>query len=903
MKAKKVWRVKKSRPVLEYIIQHELNISPVLARLLVNRGIYTVEDARSFLGAELEQMYDPWLMADMDRAVQRITAALKDGEKILVYGDYDADGTTGAALLMKVLQRLGGEANYYIPNRLDEGYGLHAGAVKNAGKQGYTLVVTVDCGISAAEAVDHVRGTGGPDIIITDHHEPPEHIPQAVAVINPKRRDCRYPFKELAGVGVALKLAQALLAQAGAEAGAWCDYLDLACLGTIADIVPLQGENRVLVKYGLPRLSNTSNPGIQALLSVAGVRPEQFGTREVGFVLAPRLNAAGRIGDAAVAVDLLLCGDHNRAGELAQQLNRGNQERQRIESLVLAEALGILDAEPELARDMVIVLASAGWHPGVIGIVASRLLERYYRPVLLIALDGAAGKGSGRSIPGFHLYEALSFCREQLIEFGGHAQAAGFSVAAGRVDELRRAINMYARIHVSEDIYVPGLELDATVSLPEVSQDLVEELEMMSPFGHSNPGPVLACREARLVSCRGVGREGKHLKILVREEDAVLAGIAFNMASCAAEIAAARAVDVAFTPSINHWNGRASVQLEVSDIRPAGPGWEESIELNSPGGKHIPLEESKDYPVNALNSLQKMGYTAFLPEYISGLLSNYTLQQGCFSVSETIINHASFESGCLPDNHLYSRTLVVNNIPHRPARLKDLTREQGNTLVVAGSPARTVELALFLSGSGIPADFLHPGIDPERRKALAAGFGKGEYNVLVSTPGMVFEIQGSTTERVVFYDLPFSQEEFFSGAGASHGAEVVLFYCDAGLEEGNEFLNSFAPERDELAVFYTLIRQECPGGLLHPEEAAAYLRGKGLSRAGAHTIAAGLEIFSELGLVEYIPENGFYKVRVIQVKDKRDLSRSVTFKTGQEMKKQVRLWWRDLSRLHNHKSL
>ncbi|RYD03961.1 hypothetical protein N752_17925 [Desulforamulus aquiferis] len=381
MGRQKRWRVKSPNALLQKIMSAELGISNILAQLLINRGIYTVEQARAFLGGELDRLFSPWLMKDMDKAVERILLARQNNEVVLVYGDYDVDGITGTTILLLALRKLGCNATCYIPHRLEEGYGLNQEALGKAYDQGVSLVVTVDCGISGVEEVA-AASLMGLDIVITDHHEPPEILPVAVAVLDPKRHDCPYPFKELAGVGVAMKLIQALFQQAGLGPREWEAYLDLVCLGTVADIVPLQGENRIIVKHGLSKINTTSRPGLQALIKISGLRKDSFGTRELGFGLAPRLNAAGRMGDATLGVELLLATDPQVAEEMAERLNKGNQERQQVEAKVLAEALALLENNPNMVQGKAIVLASSNWHPGVIGIVASRLVDRFYRPVL-----------------------------------------------------------------------------------------------------------------------------------------------------------------------------------------------------------------------------------------------------------------------------------------------------------------------------------------------------------------------------------------------------------------------------------------------------------------------------------------------------------------------------------------
>ncbi|MCL6612556.1 MAG: single-stranded-DNA-specific exonuclease RecJ [Peptococcaceae bacterium] len=884
MRKRRVWRIRPADPALLYILQHELGVSPVLARLLANRGVSTVEEARLFLEGGLEEMHDPYLMADMDKAVRRIRKALENGEKILVYGDYDADGTTATALLVKVLKGLGGRVGYYVPNRMEEGYGLHPEALARAGREGYGLVVTVDCGVNALEEVARNRAENGPDIVITDHHEPPGELPRSVAVVNPKRADCPYPFKELAGVGVALKLAHALLIRHGREAGAWTRYLDLACLGTVADIVPLTGENRIIVKHGLPALVNTGNPGIKSLMEVSGIRPDRLETREVAFALAPRLNAAGRIGDPGRAVDLLLTGDSGEAAELAAALHRGNQERQRIESLVLAEAMGMLDADPELLAGRVLVLASPRWHPGVVGIVASRLVERYYRPALLIALDGDEGKGSGRSIPGFHLYEAVSRCGELLSRFGGHAQAVGFSISADRVDVFRRAINEYADRHIDGETFVPGMDLDAAVSLREITEGLVEEINMLAPFGHCNPEPVLACREVALISCREIGRNGGHLKMVLKENSAVIDGIAFKLASSIGEIAAASEVDLAFSPSVNQWRGRRSLQLEVKDIRPAGGEWQTGPPDD--GG----LDYLKEIPGSGESeeSLKRLGPLAFLPEFVSAALHRYRESSPHFMFPG---RYLEFFTGRKPSWKSQTagplRMLKERRIPCRWSGLRFLAGRDPGSLVLVNSPGRAVEAAIFLSRSGVPAGFLHPGVVPERIPGLLEGFHTGGI-ALVCT---YMSLRGLEVKprRIILFDPPYSPGEL--GPAMAAGAECRPLFGEDDLRAGLEYLESLAPGRRRLADLYKLIRASRAGNI-DPDRTVESMRRLGLARAGLHTLAFGLSVFADLDLIEYRLEGNGYRVKHTAGHEKRDLMDSAVFRAGQEMAALTEKWWR-----------
>ncbi|AEG15656.1 single-stranded-DNA-specific exonuclease RecJ [Desulfofundulus kuznetsovii DSM 6115] len=935
MVKEKVWRVKEENPVLQQILSRKLGISPLLSRLLVNRGVLTVEDARLFLKGNLNQAGDPYLLPDMHRAVEIILAAIKNRKNILVYGDYDADGVTATALMVKVLERLGARVDYYIPHRLTQGYGLHEGALQWARQAGMDLLVTVDCGISSKKEVEAAKRAGGPEIIITDHHQVPEEIPPALAVINPQRRDSSYPFKELAGVGVALKLAQALLQAAGEGETAWHDYLDLACVGTVADIVPLTGENRLLVKHGLPKLAATANPGLQALMQVSGVKAEKIGTREVGFALAPRLNAAGRMGDSRMAVELLLCRDPVRAGELAAQLDRENRERQQVESRVLAEALGMLDALGR-TRDLVVVLASPGWHPGVIGIVASKLVEILYRPVLLVSLDGGQGKGSGRSIPGFHLYQALSSCREHLLAFGGHEGAAGFTITADRVDALREALNDYAAAVMSPDLLRPGLEIDALVSLEDIPCEVVAELESLSPHGHGNPEPLLACCGVAVINCREVGRDGRHLKLLVRENGTVRDSIGFDLVGYLENLAPGEAVDLAFVPSLDQWNGNVRVQLEIRDLRRAGE-WEGAPPLQEPG--IAPDRGMDDFLVALHTEAEKSPVRSpyfFWPEFIQRKLAEYE-QKGSGSLAAVLQipgglnHHAAIPLECsafppvacsaegAPDTlqltaELPFRIEDLRGQFARPSWLAGLADARQCLLVVVGSAHRTVELAFYLrrvcSGPGRQVAFCHPWLSSRRRELLRQLFARGEINVLLTTPALAPALAGAGTGHLVIYNLPYHREEWDLLLAAALAGEVQSLWLPFGAEDMQEarfYLAALAPDRDPLARLYTLLHRAARENSARPhgrEAGSVETGGDGFSRRLAgllrrggcpwvqdFTVALGLKVFSELGLVEWSPPGSGWPVSLRPAGgQKLSLEASPTYRRLHQLKKEALAW-------------
>lgn len=535
-----------------------------VAHALVHRGIDTLEQARRFLDPALEDLHDPYALLDLDRAVERIQRAVTGQEIILVHGDYDVDGITSTFLLYAVLRELGARVEYRIPHRTRDGYGLSEGAVDEARRRGCTLIVTVDCGITAVDPVAHAAELGI-DTIITDHHEPPAVLPAAVAIVNPHRAGCEYPFKSLAGVGVTFKLAEALLKGRGGLERAR-EYLDVVALGTIADVVPLVGENRVLARLGLDRLNHAQRPGLRALIEVAGLHQKRISSGHVAFVLAPRINASGRMGNAEQGLRLLLARDPSEARSCAESLEEDNLRRRSFDERALTEAAQRVETElgyPECAS---ILLWSDAWHPGVIGIVASRLVERFQRPTVLIALDGERGRGSGRSLPGLDLNQLLGACDDLLDAYGGHAFAAGLSVRRERLPELRTRVERLVRERVSPEDFVPRIEIDADVHFSECTLDLVEWLERMSPHGLDNSEPLFRSPDALVESASAVAG-GKHLRLRLRDSTGTAEAIGFGMGARVAEVARAGRCAIAFVPHRNEWMGETRVQLKLKGVR------------------------------------------------------------------------------------------------------------------------------------------------------------------------------------------------------------------------------------------------------------------------------------------------------------------------------------------------
>lgn len=543
-----------------------------LCRLLAGRG-FDEAGARLFLRPRLDQLGDPFRLAGMTEAVERIETAIARGETILVHGDYDVDGICTTALYTRVLRALGARVVPFVPHRMTDGYDLGPAGIDAAREAGATLILTGDCGVVAHEAIA-IAGRHGIDVIVTDHHTPGETLPEAVAVVNPNRPDCLYPHKTLAGVGVAFKLCQALHRSRGVDEEPLLFHLDLVAVATIADLARLEGENRVLVRYGLRVLAQTRNPGLRALMRRAGVGKDgaPISAGQVSHVLAPRINAVGRMDEAAWGVRLLLTDDPVEADRIAERLETENRTRQAVDRQTFDEAMAILERDFDPARDYGVVLAAEGWHPGVIGIVASRVVERIHRPVVLVALDpeGGSSRGSARSIRGFDLYQAIHHCAGHLERYGGHPMAAGLDIHAERVDAFREAFNRYARGILTPEDLVAQVDIDLELRLPEANRKLFDLLQHFGPFGVGNPTPVLAARDVALAGPMRVVGDG-HLKLDLEQDGVRLPAIGFRMADRIPELnRAGGRVDVAFQLQENHWNGRTELQARLVDIRQAG---------------------------------------------------------------------------------------------------------------------------------------------------------------------------------------------------------------------------------------------------------------------------------------------------------------------------------------------
>lgn len=551
-------------PAVVARLARELKLSDVTARLLVNRGIKDSETAYKFLNPRLTDLHDPFLLKDMREAVDCILRAVEQKKKILIYGDYDVDGTTSTVILKKALSIIGADVSYYIPERLKDGYGLREDAMDRAKAQGYELIISVDTGIRARQVVEHARSLGL-EIIITDHHLPEEGLPRANAVLNPKRVDCSYPNDNLAGVGVAFKLAQALLTRTGRERLVE-PFIKIAAIGTIADIVPLTGENRVIAKYGLEGLRQPNNVGLRALLEVAGVAGKDISCFDVGFRIGPRINAVGRMAGASAAVDLFDAPDFETALRMAGAMNDQNAARQQIEADILEQAVYQVERDPSLRESYVAVIAGEGWHRGVIGIVASRIVERVHRPTIIFSIEGGLGHGSGRSIPAFHLLDGLTSCEDLFERFGGHSHAAGMVIKADRIDELRRRLDEHARRVLNEEDLIPILNVDCALPFRQATFELIAEIAHLEPYGPGNPQPVFETHDAQIVSAPRVMKE-KHLKFRAMQSSRWLDCVWWGAVERAADIFAGDRVSLAFTISENTFNDNTQVQLTLRDMK------------------------------------------------------------------------------------------------------------------------------------------------------------------------------------------------------------------------------------------------------------------------------------------------------------------------------------------------
>ena len=1011
----KKWQVIPPDYTRQQILAHELNIFPITAQLLLNRGILTCDEARLFLSSDLNQLPDPFLLLDMDKAVERILFACEHREKVLIHGDYDVDGVTSTVLLKSILEKLGAIVSYYLPSRFKDGYGVSRQAIREARAAGVKLVITVDCGISAFDVVAEANANGGPDIIITDHHQLPEVLPPALAVINPKRGG--YPFCDLAGVGVVFKLAQALYSrqtsnirpqetnkpsdfshQSSRELPESCDqrltainrlpasgdrspttinqlpttddrspttelasHLDLVCLGTIADVVPLTGENRILVKHGLRQLAKTSRPGLLALIEVCGLnqqkQPSLLDPKKVSFTLVPRLNAAGRMNDASLSADLLTSENFTQAMVLARELDKKNQERQALENKIYQEALAMLGfsgsqgaylarnglracpsgrqenslsyvtkpnclsdrraggmsakqgCSTELIQEKVIILDSPDWHLGVIGIVAARLAELFYRPVFLIVRDQDLGKGSARSIPGFNIYSALKKVGRHLTSFGGHAGAAGFSLPAAQIEDFRQAMQNYTAHTLTMEDLTPKLECEMIVSLPDVSFEVVREIERLAPFGYGNPRPLMACLRASVLNSYAVGKEKKHLRLTVFEDGAKKQGIIFKKANNQLPATidqipatgdrrpATDKMAFIFTPFLNEWNNQIQVQLQIEDFK---PGFDVARLASSkynfhtrPGNGQIDLENKAP----RLRNIKR--HLFFLPEFIPQKIKTYknAVKKNKENTFPITVFPGHTEKNSLP---FIDWRQQVNRFD----RLTKLLLNNKQTLILVSCPYQTVELAFYLRQLA-PQDndkvaFYHLCLPYLEKKEVFNLLTAEKLKFLVTTPQIAPLFLTREWEQVVIFHLPFhyqSWQEAINVASMGQAEAVYLLFGRQDCLTARKQMEYLAPERDCLAKLYLLLLKQQNKNNIAMKETSFFnqtvkiLRAAGLTGVNELTMQISLRILAELGLINFSKQRLDLKIELLPAPAKKlTLLDSITFCYTQQLKKEVIAW-------------
>ena len=550
-------------------LANELSISPVLAKLLVQRGIVTFDDARSFFRPDLNDLHDPFLMKDMDKAVERLTKAMQRNEKILIYGDYDVDGTTSVSLVYRFLVKFYSNLDFYIPDRYNEGYGISIKGIDFAAQNNFKLIIALDCGIKAVEKIKYAK-TLGVDFIICDHHNPDDELPPAVAVLDSKRADCNYPYKHLSGCGVGFKLMQAFAMENNIHFEELIPLLDLLALSIASDIVPITGENRILAFYGLKQINSNPSTGVKAIIDVCGLKDREISISDIVFKIGPRINASGRMKLATEAVELMVSRDYNFAYERSGTINEYNNDRKDLDKNITDDAIALIRQDDTYSERKSIVVFKPDWHKGVIGIVASRLAEEYYKPSVVLTESNGFASGSARSVLGFDLYKAVESCKDLLENFGGHMYAAGLTMKIEHVDEFSRRFEKYVAEHIEEDQTYPQIDIDAIIEFKDITPKFFRVLKQFGPFGPGNMKPVFESKNVYdFGSSRLVGKDQEHLKLELTDSSSenVMSGIAFRMYEFNDHLKALNPLDICYTLEENNFNGNTSIQLMIRDIK------------------------------------------------------------------------------------------------------------------------------------------------------------------------------------------------------------------------------------------------------------------------------------------------------------------------------------------------
>ncbi len=833
-----IWQVKSEQEEKLFELKKSLDLDPLLIKLLYNRGLDTAEKIRDFLDAKIDKLADPYLLKGMNMAVERIKKAKIKAEKIVIYGDYDVDGITSTASLMLYLSNLGIEADYYIPNRLEEGYGLNKTALAEIIKTKQAdLIITVDCGIKAYSQAEFLAEQGV-DLIITDHHTPDPPLPKAVAVINPKQKDCDYPTGNLAGVALAFKLITAL--QEKFSEKDYEQFIAIATLGIVADVVPLVKENRIITKNGLKLLnglkeSKIENYGLEALLEVSGYKDKTITSGSIGYIIAPRINAAGRMGQADLAVELFLSSDYKAAKEIANQLNKLNSQRQEISQRILEQAEAEIK-KLDLTEEWVFVVAGKDWHTGVIGNVASDLNEKYHRPVVLISLNEDKGTASARSIKGYHLYQALKANEDLLVNFGGHSQAAGLTIKADKIEQLRKEMNIFAKKKLTRSDLNRKIKLDSELNLSEIDFELVNKLVELEPFGCRNPGPKFLLSDGEIKDFKQVGKNNSHLKLEIKNKGQVVDAIAFNMGNLASLISDNKEVSLVFTPEINSWRGRKKLQLKIKDIR-----------------------------------FKNLAYIQQLFAKQEQLLAK-DVETELFKTDKfDLVSKIKLDKLNLVDQRDKIKTDTA---------LLELLADKANGLIYVNDRKKSIELTKKLVEARGKDDliFYDAGLDLKDRVRILTAFKSGDYKWLIINDSFDYRLKQAEFELFLFYTPPLAKTQLQQLFALSENNQIKSYYLSynrSDLKQGVKLLTDLSPDRDLLVKIYIFFyKLKNAKGLIDKTklELVELFNQQSKDKITLKTIKAAVVIFKELELISLKDKQAGFSL--LDNQDKLDLASS-----------------------------
>lgn len=800
---KKLWKITEVSPEVIQSIREKTGVSELLAVILANRGYSDAEAIKKFLYPNISELHPPFLLRDMEKAAARIHEEIRNNGKILIYGDYDVDGITSTSILYDYLKNIGAQVEYYIPDRFEEGYGLNINALTNLCTNKPSLIITVDNGIAAVEEVRYINSLGI-DVIITDHHECQDELPTAFAIINPKRPDCGYPFKFLAGVGVVFKLIQALSIVIGNNPDAAFKYLDLVCIGTIADIVPLVNENRVLVKYGLEAAANTGNPGVKALCKAAGVK--EVNTWAIGYALSPRINAAGRLGEAARAVELFTAQDTVRANKIAEELNQENKNRQEIESRLVEQVLEKISNE-QREQDSILVVHGENWHHGVIGIAAARITERFYKPCILISFEGDIGRGSGRSIEGFNLFDGLTQCSQLLEKYGGHELAGGLTIRREKIEEFQKEINKAAKCSIGQTQLLRVVNVDFGIAHEQLNMTSVSELKLLEPYGPGNPTPLFCLESLEIEGIRGVG-DNKHLKLSLTGQGFKLEAIGFRMGDLQKELSTGDYIDTVFAAEINQYSGRKTIQLNIKDLRLSRQSFIDDMYYKT---FHLTTESAY-----RLGDFANLNFGDREPDTIIGLINSE--QSNIFLINTLQVSKQIL--GYLNNNHekIKNRFEIFYNKPE----YNSTTRHSGLSTVL----------------------IINPKID---------------------------EFDFSIFDNIILCDSFFTLSFYDTIRKKCLNKRLFILFDFEDIKYNAQILGEIIPERDHLAAIYKFLKSNYSGTQLDLDEIAFSRKvSKAFNLSiNPFVLRKSLDIFQELNLIKRTSTGETWKVELLSTSDKK----------------------------------